>query len=266
MNYIEITSRKNPKITEAALLRDKKARDEKGLFFTEGAKLLEEVCLAKLKVQKVFFTKAALEKYEALLESVPGAEMYLTDDSVYDKLTSEIAPQGIFAVAEKKKDRSFSEDELKEGGFILLEDVQNPSNLGAIIRCAFSLGATKLILTHSCADPYNPKTVRSAMGSLFKADFSYCTSMPDMADKLTSLGVRVICTALREKSEKLGSFAFNDSDCIIIGSEGHGASKETIQSSTASLVIPMNENAESLNAATAAAIVIWEMKRSSFSN
>lgn len=263
MDYTEITSRKNEKISCASRLCDKKVRDNEGLFFTEGSKLLTEAVFSGLEIKSTFFTRSALEKNTELLEKLNG-EKYLVTDEVYAKLTSESSPEGIFSCIEKKSDFLLSENEEKNGGFIILEDIQNPQNLGAIFRCAYALGFSKIIMSGNCADIYNPKSIRAAMGSLFRCGFLY-TDVLEFAQKQKNSGNRVICTALHKDSHVLGDFEFRYGDSIVIGNEGKGVSEKLLEICGESLIIPMTKDAESLNAATAAAIVLWEMKKKSLS-
>lgn len=260
-SYNEITSRKNEKIIWASKLSDKKFRDKEGVFFVEGAKLLEEVILSEHTTEKVFFTQKALNLYAEILERANAAEYYLVTDEVFEKLTDESAPQGVFACVKKPHSLPFSDDSIKSGGFIILEDIQNPQNLGAILRCAYSLGGAKIVMTKNCADLYNPKTLRSAMGSVFKTECCVYDDICQFIDLLKNCENRVFCTYLHSDSQLLGSFDFKESDSIVIGNEGHGVSIETVEKCTSSVIIPMVENAESLNAATASSIFIWEMNK-----
>ncbi len=261
-SYSEITSRKNEKITWAAKLSDKKRRDSEGVFFTDGIKLLQEAVLSRLEIQKVFFTQKALSLYPDELESAKAKEYFLVSDEVFEKLTDEAAPQGVFAVIKKREALPFSDESIHDGGFIILEDIQNPLNLGAIFRCAYSLGIEKIVLTKGCADVYNPKTLRSAMGSIFKCSFYVYDDICDFIKVLKNNGGRVFCTHLHSDSHSLGSFSFEKGDSIVMGNEGHGVSEAVLKECTGSVIIPMNEGAESLNAAAAAAIIMWEMKKS----
>ncbi len=265
-SYSEITSRKNEKIIWASKLSDKKNRDKENVFFVEGVKLLDEVLLSGLEVQKLFFTQKALSLYEEILSKAKCSESFLVADSCFEKLTDEKAPQGIFAVIEKPSPVSFNEDELKDGGFIILEDIQNPQNLGAIFRCAYSLGGTKIVMSKNCADVYSPKTLRSGMGSIFKTSFTVCNDISTFIKVQKDYSNRVFCTYLHSDSRPLGSFAFYDSDSIVIGNEGHGVSDATVNVCSGSVIIPMTEGAESLNAATASSIIIWEMNKAKLQN
>ncbi len=262
MEYASISSRKNEKIIYASKLCDKKHRDREKLFFTEGSKLLGEVLLSGLTVTSIFFTQKALEKYSSLLESAKAKENYLVTDEVFAKLTQEEAPQGIFAIVQMPERLPFTEDELRHGSFLILEDVQNPLNIGAIFRCAYSLGTDKIVLTRACADVYNTKVLRAAMGIIFKTRFYVYDSLDSFIRLQQQYGNRVICTALSKSSKLLGKFEFKEGDSIIIGNEGNGIKQETLDLCRHSIIIPMLRGAESLNAATACSVVLWEMNKS----
>lgn len=262
MNFTEITSRKNKTVIECSdLVKDKKARDASGLFAVEGIKLFEEALCSGMEIKSVFFTEKALGIYREKIEASGVSELYLVSDEVYDKMSDESAPQGIFAVVKKPVKEKITKEALKEGSFVILEDIQNPLNIGAVLRCCYSLGFEKVIFSSGCTDIYSPKCARAAMGSLFKVKAYFPENLTDTVNELTSVGNRVFCTSLGERSVKLGDFDFLSSDSFVIGNEGHGASDNLMNSCSHSLFIPMNEGAESLNAATAAAIVMWEMKK-----
>ena len=266
MEYTTVTSRKNDSIIWASKLSDKKYRDRENIFFVEGRKLVEEAIEADLKIKKLYFTAKALESYYDLLEKCGANEYFLVSDEVYEKLTDESSPQGIFACIEKFEIPMAEESDLKDGGFIILEDIQNPLNLGAIIRCSYSLGGVSIILTKGCCDIFNPKALRGAMGSIFKTSFLVTDNLPTLIEGMKKSGNRVICTSLHTDSHILGKFEFKDSDSIVIGSEGKGISEETLMACGESIIIPMVENAESLNAATALSVLVWEMKKNSLLN
>ena len=261
MEFTEITSRKNDRIIWASKLHDKKHRDRENLFICEGAKLIEEAADAGLSVKCLFFTKKAQETYSSLIEKANAKENILVTGEVFEKLTSEDAPQGIIAIIERSASEPFTPDSIKAGGFIILEDIQNPLNLGAIFRCAYSLGGVKIVLSKGCADIFGSKTLRSAMGSIFKSHFFVCSDICVFIEMLKDAGTKVYCTHLHSDSRVLGSFEFEKSDSIVIGNEGHGVSERTLSYCDGSVIIPMTEGAESLNAATASGIVIWEMNK-----
>ena len=262
MSYTEITSRKNQTIIYSCkLYNDKKARDQDNMFVFEGIKLLGEAVLSGLDILRIFFTKDALDKYSSMIEETECREKYLVTDEVYAKLSGESSPQGIFTCAKKPFPHKFDCEAISGGAFVFLEDIQNPQNIGAILRCCYSMGFEKIVFSDKCADIYSPKCARAAMGSLFKIKPFFSNNLPFDVKNLVSSGKRVFCTMLSGESKMLGKLSFLPDDSFVIGNEGHGASEDLQKECTCGLYIPMNEGAESLNAATAAAIVMWEMKK-----
>lgn len=258
----EITSRKNSIINETALLTsDKRARDTSGLFAVEGAKLLSEAVDSGFEVASVFFTKKAFSKYEELICKANCKNNYLVTDEVYSKLSAEDAPQGILTCIKKPEPLSLKS---ANAPYVILEDIQNPLNIGAILRVAYSFGFENIIFSDKCADIYSPKCARAAMGSLFRIKPFFSDNIPETVKWLCENKVRVFCTYLDKQSKKLGSFDFLPTDSFVIGNEGHGASEDAKNACSDTLYIPMNESAESLNAATAAAVVMWEMRKKAF--
>lgn len=261
-NTMLLTSRKNPTVLEAASLSaDKKARDKTGLFAVEGKKLLAEAFDAGLAVESVFFTEKAEKSYADLLKKAGGAKLYAVTDEVFARLSTESAPQGIYACVRKPQPMQLSEAALAQGGFVLLDSLQNPANMGAVFRSAFALGFDKILLSDDSADAYSPKTVRAAMGSLFRLNLYRENDLADTIKSLQKAGNRVFCTQLSDKSLQLGAVKFLPTDSFVIGNEGHGASDAVKEVCSHSLYIPMAPGAESLNAAAAASILLWEAGR-----
>ncbi len=267
MVFTEISSRKNEIITElSALETDKKRRDSLSLFAFEGIKLFEEAVLSGIEIQKVFFTHKALDAYGKTLEKAKGADFYLVSDGVYDKLSSEKSPQGVFVCARMPEKLSIDSDTFKkasESGFIIFDEIQNPLNVGAILRSCYSFGFENVIFTSGCADLYGGKCVRAAMGSLFKINPFFVRNAEDAVKEINSFGRRVYCADADRSGLELGKTAFAKSDSFIIGNEGHGVSEAAKALCAGKVFIPMNEGAESLNAASAAAVIMWEMKKPS---
>ncbi len=260
--YELISSRKNKRITDASALSDKKFRDRSGLFCAEGAKLLEEILDSGVSLSMVFFTEKAAESCATLLEraSNSGADMFLVTDEVMDKLTDEKAPQGVFSCAQIPSKKLVSKETLScgDGGFLILDNLQNPGNVGTIIRTAVSLGLSNIILCAACADVYSSKVLRGAMGAVFRANLLYCDDVCKCVSLLTSSGKRVYAAALTENALPVGSFEFKKDDSIVIGNEGHGLCDSAVKACTDALIIPMQCGMDSLNAGIAAALLIWE--------
>lgn len=146
---------------------------------------------------------------------------------------------------------------------LIAESLRDPGNLGTVIRSAYSLGIDTLILTDDCADIYNPRTVRAAMGAVFKLPTLTVARdrLPAYIESLRLQGRKVYAAALSDNSVGISDIALRRGDCFVIGNEGHGLSEKCINACTSSVIIPMREGAESLNAAAAAAICIWETVR-----
>lgn len=262
MKYEEITSRKNPNIVLAASIAEKKYRDKTGLFCFEGSKLLSEILQSDYELECIMFTGRAFEKYGNLLDKVSQktSKLYLVSDSVYEKITNEKSPQGIFTIAKQKKIEIFSNISQSKG-IIFLDSVQNPSNLGTIARSAFSLGDYAIVCTPDCADIYNPKAIRAAMGAIFKLEFYSSGEIKECFKKIKAGGRRVLATVLSEKAVEIQKANLCPNDCLVIGNEGNGVSGQVLQECDVHVIIPMQEGAESLNAAAACAIFIWEANR-----
>ncbi len=267
MVFTEITSRKNETIIElSALSQDKRKRDELSQFTFEGIKLFEEALASGIEIKKVFFTKKAQSIYKEVLERAKGAQFFLVSDEVYDKLSGEKSPQGVFVCAQIPPRLFIKGDEFEKaarGGFIILDEIQNPLNIGAVVRSCYAFGFENVVFTSGCADVYGGKTLRAAMGSLFKIKPFFAPSAADAVQKIISLGYGVYCADVDRNSKRLGEISFSPSDSFVIGNEGHGTDEKTKALCTGKIFIPMANNAESLNAASAASVIMWEMKKAS---
>lgn len=265
MTFESISSRKNEKIIFAASLKDKKNRDKHSLFFVEGRKLFYEALCCGMVLHSLYFTERAKDTALAVLKSagVNAEKAYEVSESVYEKLTAENSPEGIFAVFEKFE--TFCCEDISHGGFVILEDIQNPSNLGTVIRSACALGMEKIIITKKSADIFGSKTCRAAMGALFRAGIYIADDLCAVVARLSKYG-RVFGAALCEGAKSVEKVNFSPNDSIVIGNEGAGISEEVLRACSDSVIIPMHNGTESLNAAAAAAILIWEMSKQSKQN
>ena len=272
-----ITSRQNPRIKSIVALSDKKGREKQGLFRFDGIKLFcDALCTVKIKcvVLRHPLSTSVEECVLHALESRSLSEDQLlyVCDSVFEKLTDERSPEGIITVAEQISDLHVTVEnidtavEMLDGKTLLLvESLRDAGNLGTIMRTCAALGVDTLVLSHDCADLYNPKTVRATMGALFRLSTLSVRleNMPELVRALGAKGRRVYAAALRENAEKIGEMTLNEGDCFIIGNEGHGLSEKLIDACEGTAIIPMVEGNESLNAASAATVCIWETVRAS---
>lgn len=262
-----ITSRANPKVTAYAGLTEKKRREADRLFLAEGVKLVRDALDAHFPAREVLVSEDAVERSPeaALLAKEAGGRgiaLTLLSDSAFEKISTEQAPQGIIAVLElpeKNDAREF--DRFAEGKrLFMLDEIRDPGNLGTILRSAEALGIGGVILS-GCADPWQPKAVRAAMGTLFRLPLWITGDGAGCAMRLKFAGRRVLAAALGGNDLILGEFEPRRSDCPVIGNEGHGISPDVLRCADACLRIPMTGGAESLNASAAAACILWEYYR-----
>ena len=189
---------------------------------------------------------------------MPEDILYSVSDSVFEKISTESSPQGVICVC---KACSFPQSLPEKGSFLFLESVRDTGNLGTIIRTAVSLGVEGIVLSPDCADIYNPKTLRASMGAVFAADIFMPAEFSAAVTSAKKYG-KVYATALYDNSLELGKFKVCKNDSFIIGNEGQGITEEIRSLADNTVIIPMTGKTESLNAAAAAAIIIWEMTRS----
>ena len=146
----------------------------------------------------------------------------------------------------------------KEEKILLLESVRDPQNVGAIARVSAAFGVDRIVMSLDCADIYNSKTLRASMGAIFATKIDRVADMPLAIKEITSSGRRVFAAALNKEAHVLGEIGLKTGDCVIIGNEGHGLSAAVVEACGRSVYIPMADHVESLNAATAAAVLVWE--------
>ena len=271
-----ITSRQNPLVKYFCGLAEKNIRSKEGLFRFDGIKLLREALHSDVEIRYVVYREPIAEGVNTLVKQaldggkISSENVIAVSAEVFDKISEEKSPEGVITVVrmmERVHIRGSATEmaELIEGGerILIAESLRDPANLGTIMRSAYALGIDRLVLTDDCAEIYSPKTIRAAMGAAFRM-----STLTVKGDSLTAFigalrasGRRVYATALYEDSLTLGEIELSARDCFVIGNEGHGLSKRAVEACDASVIIPMREDAESLNAAAAAAICIWETVR-----
>ena len=269
-----IRSRQNPIVKWAASLSDKKNRENERCFIAEGEKLCFEAASAALAVSHIFVSESKKDKLAFRIESAFSADIYkstkliyLSDDA-FEKISTEKAPQGVIIVIKyldffKELDIIYKEDFFlfPEERAIALCSLRDPGNLGAVIRSAVAFGVNHIILSSDSVDLFSPKTVRSAMGSLFKIKVTVVRDFASFIASAKGNGRRVFAAELKDSAFPLGAQRINKTDIVVIGNEGHGIPPEISEECTASVYIPISENTESLNAAVAASILIWEQSK-----
>lgn len=270
-----IRSRQNRIVSEAAKLTDRKARERSRCFRFDGYKLLEEAVRSGLALEAVLLRESSREALLDRLSARCGsgalrdAERVLTvSDGIFDRISEEKSPEGVICIAKyidkfQKIVTIYNDADFPAAGerIVLLESVRDPLNVGAVIRSAAALGVDRLILSADCADIYHPRAVRTSMGTLFSQRIDRTESLTGAIACLRRSGRRVYAAALDPDAVRLGSFRAAPGDCVVIGNEGHGLSPEVLQACDRRVFIPIGARAESLNAAVAAGILMWEFSR-----
>ena len=243
-----ITARKNPLLQQVRkLLSSRKERENTGLFVADGTKLLSEA----VKWWPGLVTVILSDGVEA---EVPGhVRVVSVPKDVMESISPMQTPQGALFLCRLPEKKAF----LPKPGMVLLDGIQDPGNLGTILRTADAL-QIPVALLEGCADPFSHKVVRASMGAVFRNP-PVQTTWEQVKEACAKVGIPVAVTALSDRAEDIRTAALSKM-AVVIGSEGQGVRKEILQNAQAELIIPMNENCESLNAAIAAAIVMWQMK------
>ena len=241
-----ITSRKNPLLQMVKkLLSSRKDREAAGLYVSDGTKLLEEAA-KYATLDTVILSDGVEAKVHGNVRviRVPG--------DVMESISPMRAPQGALFLCRLPEKKAFA----AQKGMLLLDGIQDPGNLGTMLRTADALNVPVCLL-EGCADPYSHKVVRASMGAVFRTDVVQST-WAQVKAACDAAGVKVAVTALSDRSEDIRR-ADVASMAVVIGSEGQGVRREILEAADAQLIIPMNSRCESLNAAVAATIVMWQM-------
>lgn len=253
-----ITSRDNAKIKYAAHLAASAAfRQQEGCFLAEGAKLCPE--LAKgAALRELFCTEKAWQRNPELAQ-LPGAH-YAIAPHVAEKLADVGSNQGVFGVFETPTP---GWECVKPGGrYLALEKVQDPGNVGTLIRSAAAFGFDAVLLSAGCAQPFAPKTLRASMGAAVRIPVVQVGEMAEAAEALRSMKIPTLAAALYHAVplSEAGSY-WPQGVCVVIGSEGQGLSDTTVAACTMAVKIPMTDRVESLNAGIAGSVLLWQFRR-----
>ena len=245
-----LTSLKNPKVQSWRSLKDRKGRKETGCFLVEGRKMVEEALHSRFPVEAVLADESRLAEL-SLPANVP---VYALPEHVLAAVCDTKTPQGVAAVVRMTGSESLG------SRLVALDGVQDPGNVGTIIRTADAAGLDGVLLSAQCADAFSPKVLRATMGSVFRMGIRVTEDLPGELTRLKEAGVSVL-------SSQLDGTPFYEREpvgerfCLVIGSEGNGVTPEVQQVATHRVKLPMRGGAESLNAAVAAGIMMYELMR-----
>lgn len=258
-----ITSRQNKIVREAAaLLSSTEERRSRREFLCEGARLCQDAARSGVKILRCFFTEEAREKYAFYVEQVLAVseESYLVADHVAQLLASTKHSQGVFCQCRWPK--SMIENHPSARRCVVLENLQDPGNLGTILRTAEALGFQQVWLLGDCCDPLSPKALRASMGATFRVGIVVEPSREKLCGGLKSQGYTLLASVPDSAAQAVTRVDFSQGKwAIFIGNEGSGLTEETIALCHQRVTIPMTGRAESLNASAAATILLWEMAR-----
>lgn len=254
-----ITSISNEKIKHVAALQQKaRLRREESLFVVEGGRLFCEAPFSLIK--EVYVTERFLENADVKMRDRLAATGYEeVSEQAFGKMSDTKAPQGILAVL---RQQNYKREELLSASplLLLLENIQDPGNLGTILRTAEGAGVTGVILNGDCADIYQPKVVRATMGSLFRVPFYRSQEIKREIEFLRDNGVKIYAAYL-EGSECYDRVDYRGGSAFLIGNEGNGLTGETAEAADVRIRIPMEGKLESLNAGVSAALLVYEAAR-----
>lgn len=242
------------------LISNTKYRREEGRFVVEGVRLCEETLKSDISIEILLVSLSALDKYSGIIQNLIAIsnKVICVDDRIFSGLSDTKTPQGVLCVV-KTLDKQAYFDTINKNGIILaLDNIQDPSNLGTILRSADALGVDGVVLSHNCCDIYSPKVVRGSMGAIFRIPFIITDNLSMYIRDFNKFGTSYACV-LDDTAVTINNTKFLRPSLSVIGNEGNGVSKEVIDACMKKLYIPMHNNAESLNAAVAASIIMWEM-------
>lgn len=251
----EITSVQNQQMRFFRTLKEKKAREESGRFMVEGLKMVGEAC-ACAQVESLIIDTARVNEFTELILTLEqqGKTVYSVSEHVLASISDQKSPQGIAACV------LFPKRKPLDGNLLLaLDGVQDPGNVGTMLRTADAAGFDGVLLGEGCADAYSPKVLRATMGSIFRVPFAYTQPLAAELAQRRAHGYEVLCSEMN--GTPFYQRHITARAVLVIGSESRGVSDEVMNTATQRLKLPMHGGAESLNAAVAAGIMMYEMTK-----
>ena len=252
-----ITSIANSRVRQVMQWQSKvKERHRDRVFVVEGTKMFLEA--PERLVREVYLSEGF--RSQDLTDKLTRTGYEIVSDNVFAKMSDTRSPQGILAVIEQPQYELNQLLNTANPLFLILEDLQDPGNLGTILRTGEGAGITGVIMSEHTVDVFNPKVIRSTMGSIYRVPFLYEADLPATIRKLHAAGVKSYAAHLKGETY-YDSFSFREPAAFLIGNEGKGLSEELSEAASACLKIPMEGELESLNASVAAALLMYEAHR-----
>ena len=258
-----ITSKDNEIVKKIRKLKEKKYRDEENVYVIEGIKVIEEAINENVNIKKIVICEECIEAgsiAQSTLYEIAKFDCIYVSQKVFSILTDVVAPQGILAIIEKPDKNQ--EIDTTADLILALDGIQDPGNLGTILRTADSANLKQIILSSDSADPYNPKVVRSTMGAIFRMNIITTDNLAKTLQMIKKHKFEVVATSL-DTDKSVYDIKYNKK-VIIIGNEAKGVSKEIQDLADQRVKIPMLGKTESLNASVAASIMIYEYVREKY--
>jgi TrmH family RNA methyltransferase len=263
MKLEQITSVKNNRVKSWAALKQKKYRTQTGLYIAEGVRLVEEAVIAGAPVEAILLSGDLQSgRYDKIITRVVslGAEVYEVTEQVLAHVADTKTPQGVVAIVRQTAGDPTAFLQNKTNPlYLVLDGIQDPGNLGTMIRTADAVGATGVFLGTNCVDLYNPKVVRATMGSLFHLPL-FEVDLEQFLPLIKAQGVSVVGTATQAE-KTVFQHDFTKGTALVIGSEAHGMSDSVAALVDQNISLPMPGQAESLNAAIASSVMLYEALR-----
>lgn len=260
-----ISSKDNEIVKNVKKLKEKKYRDLENAYIVEGIKMVREAILEKASIRQIIICDDCEKS-----DSIPKELMY--EIAKYDctyvtskifKYISEVqTPQGVLAVIEKNNNVNNSETDINynEDIIVALDDIQDPGNLGTILRTIDSVGLTQILVSKGTADCYNPKVVRSSMGAIYRVKVLECEDLLETLKEVKRNKFKILVTSLGDNSKNIYDMKYNKK-VLVIGNEANGVEERIMKLADEKIKIPMLGRTESLNAAVATGIVLYEYVR-----
>lgn len=259
-----ITSKDNPELKRLSrLLASRQARREEGMFVAEGLRICMEAASAPVEIDTVYLSESFSQKHpeESALLSQRAARSRLLSDAAAARLGDTKTPQGVFCLC-RALDNRVQLSKIKDAcRFVLLSGLQDPGNVGTILRTADALGIDGVILSADCPEVTSPKVLRATMGGVFRQPIMVAPDLGEVIGQLQEEGFDVCAAALTKDARPVGEIPFGRRCAVVIGNEGNGLTPQIIQRCSRSVIIPMAREGQSLNAAVAACILMWELAK-----
>ena len=255
-----ISSKDNELVKNIKKLKDKKYRDLENVYIVEGIKMVKEAILENSSIKQIIICddceKSDLISKEMMYEIAKYDCIYVTN-KIFKYITEVQSPQGVMAIIEKNnkdKEINYNEDII-----VALDDIQDPGNLGTILRTVDSIGLSQILVSKGTADPYNPKVVRSTMGAIYRVKVIECDNLKETLKEIKKNKFKILVTSLDDSKSVYDMKYYKK--VIVIGNEANGVEEEIVKLADEKIKIPMLGKTESLNASVAAGIILYEYVR-----